>query len=101
MSRPSRTRFWTQLALFLFTLGCADRNVRGRSTKAADGLTYLSIEDDNGGKCGPIIVDGKPWPHPLKVAGPISPGTHQLKCGSDIAISIEAGTIFHFDYWGP
>jgi len=59
------------------------------------------VEDDNGGGCGPILVDGKPWPHAIGVAGPIAPDKHSIECGNDIQFAIRPGTIFRFDYWGP
>ena len=82
-------------------VGCGQRDLRGTFEKSADGGTYLSVEDDNGGGCGPILLDGKPWPHPLGRAASVSAGRHLLSCGGEVAVDVTAGTTFHFNYWGP
>lgn len=69
--------------------------------KSEDGNTYLSIVDDNGGKCGPIKIDGKVWPYRIDQAGPIAPGIHTIECGSKIEFEIPPRVVFKFDYWGP
>ncbi|WP_205720209.1 hypothetical protein [Fodinibius halophilus] len=74
--------------------------MRGSTKPSEDGKTYLSIVDDNGGKCGPILVDGKVWQYELNEAGPISPGTHTIECGTKIEFTIPDSVIFRFDYWG-
>jgi hypothetical protein len=66
---------------------------------STDGKTYLVVDGDNGGACGPILVDGKQWPSPLHVAGAIEPGLHTIECGDKIKFKIKAGTTFHFDDW--
>jgi hypothetical protein len=65
----------------LVSAGCEPEHLRGRAEPSADGRTYLVIDDDNGGTCGPMFVD----------------------CGQDGSIEFEVppGTTFHFDYWGP
>jgi hypothetical protein len=97
--------FPAKLALFLVAvvgvIGCQDRELRGYSDRSPDGRTYLVVDDDNGGGCGPILLDGKPWPHAIHSAGPVEPGRHVIACGGDISFSIEPGTTYHFDYWGP
>lgn len=87
--------------------GCEKRVLRGRIARSQDGQTYLSIDDDNGGKC-PIFVDGKPWKRKIGSAAAMTPGDHTVtfKCwknnsGADYGVTISRGTIFHFDYWGP
>ena len=90
-------------AVAIFTAGCKGE-LRGRSVRSPDGKTYLVVDDNNGGACGSIFVDRRPWPHGLHAAGAIAPGVHQIACGDpDVFISFEvrAGTTFHFDYWGP
>jgi hypothetical protein len=84
-------------------VGCAKRELRGKSVRSADGKTYLVIEDNNGGQCGAIQVDGREWPHPIRLAGEIEPGVHKISCGDAGAIefSVKSGTTFRFDYWGP
>lgn len=82
-------------------VGCGDEYLRGSVTKSQDGKTYLSIVDDNGGQCGPIIVDGKVWPYTIGEPGLISPGSHSIECGGRIDFEIPNGAIFNFDYWGP
>jgi hypothetical protein len=82
-------------------LGCQDRELRGKVTPSNDGTTYLAILDDNGGGCGPLIVDGKPWPYKIGEKGPIKPGDHRIECGNFIIVNVKQGTTFSFDYWGP
>jgi hypothetical protein len=82
-------------------VGCSGRELRGRSTPSADGRTYLIIADDNGGQCGPLLVDGARWPHAVGVAGPVRPGKHTIACGTHVTIGIDSGQTFRFDYWGP
>jgi hypothetical protein len=89
------------IVIVLSALGCTDRDLRGYSERSQDGRTYLVVDDDNGGGCGPILVDGKQWPHALHTAGPIGPGEHVIECGGEIGFKIKRGTTFHFDYWGP
>jgi len=83
------------------TAGCQKHGLRGKAEPSKDGQTYLVVEDDNGGACGPIFVDGKQWPHKIHERGPIVPGRHTIKCGTEIEFEIPPATIFHFDYWGP
>jgi len=85
----------------LVLIGCNDRHLRGSVKASQDGGTYLAVADDNGGQCGPIKVDGAPWPHKLKVAAPIRPGTHTIECGTSLSFEIPPGVVFSFDYWGP
>ena len=93
------------LSVLLFVVasavGCHDRELRGYSEPSRDAQTYLVVDDDNGGGCGPIRVDGEPWPHPVRSPGLIAPGDHVIECGGEIGFSIKPGTTFHFDYWGP
>jgi len=94
----------TRLSLwlgFVATVSCTGRDLRGRSTPSKDGQTYLVIADDNGGKCGPMRVDGTVWPHPIGAAGQIAPGTHVIACGTDVSVRVDSGQTFRFDYWGP
>lgn len=85
----------------LSVVACSDGYLRGSVEKSNDGKTYLSVVDDNGGKCGPIIIDGKIWPYKIGEAGAISPGHHKIECGGWVEFEIPSGVIFHFDYWGP
>lgn len=75
--------------------------LRGRYKSSEDGKTYLVVEDDNGGQCGPLYVDKKQWPHGLNKMGQIEPGKHRIECGTWIGINIKEGTTYYFDYWGP
>ena len=86
------------------TVACADRDLRGSSNPSVDGKTYLVIDDDNGGKCGGLLVDSKPWLHPVHAAGAISPGQHQVGCGdprNSLTIRVDSGRTYRFSYWGP
>ncbi len=81
--------------------GCDDGDLRGSSVASEDGQTYLIIADDNGGKCGPMLVDGKPWTHAIGERGRIDAGAHVMECGAEIPIELAVGTVYTFDYWGP
>ena len=86
--------------------GCSHGELRGKSVPSADGRTYLVIDDDNGGHCGAMMIDGRRWSHATHSPGPVEPGVHYIKCGADsldrgIGFEIRPGTTFHFDYWGP
>jgi hypothetical protein len=102
--QPSRAGVVQRILLILTAtavVGCSSRDLRGRSTPSTDGHTYLIIADDNGGRCGPLLVDGAQWPHALGVAGPVRPGEHTIACGTHVVIRIDSGATFRFDYWGP
>jgi len=80
--------------------------LRGDAESSSDGRTYLLIQDDNGGLCGSILVDGEIWPHEIGVMGVIEPGLHTLGCGSladpgEVEVVVPEGVVFSFDYWGP
>ncbi|MGB4072500.1 hypothetical protein [Pseudomonas sp.] len=75
--------------------------LRGRYKESSDGETYLVIEDDNGGQCGPLLVDEKEWSHGLNKKGRVAPGEHSIKCGAGMDVIIKEGATYYFDYWGP
>ena len=94
----------SNVRLFLIVLmstACTGGDIRGKSTTSADGGTYLTIADDNGGKCGPLLVDGKVWLHPIDRPGKVQPGRHVIACGGEIPVQIDSGQTYRFDYWGP
>ena len=80
-----------------------DFETRGALVFSEDGKTYLVVDDDNGGQCGSISIDGGAWPYPIHKQGPIEPGTRQIECGGSgkIEFVIPQGVIYHFVYWGP
>jgi hypothetical protein len=80
---------------------CEHSTLRGTYAPSRDHKTYLAVVDDNGGRCGPIKVDGKVWPHPIGEAAPIDPGPHTIACGGEIGFDIPRGVVFKFNYWGP
>jgi hypothetical protein len=90
-------------ALLAIVLGACsgDGDLRGESTPSPDGGTYLIIDDDNGGMCGPLTVDGKQWPHRIGQPGPVDPGTHVIACGTEIQVQVDSGQTYRFDYGGP
>ena len=84
---------------------CDDGDLRGRTVRSPDGQTYLVIDDGNGEWCAArLLVDGAPWPHKLHARAPIQPGPHRVVCAdtmNSLAFDVQAGTTYHFDYWGP
>ena len=82
-------------------VGCSDGHLRGSALNHKTERHIYPVVDDNGGQCGPIIVDGKVWPHKIGEPGLISPGSHRIECGGWIEFEIPNGVIFSFDYWGP
>jgi hypothetical protein len=93
-----QSRWWL---VGLAVISCTAHDLRGSSTPSPDGRTYLVIADDNGGQCGPLTVDGAPWPHAVGVPGAIEPGDHLVACGSEVAVRVDSGRTFRLDYWGP
>jgi hypothetical protein len=88
-------------ASLVLCVDCTHRQLRGSATPSQDGYTYLAVMDDNGGKCGPIKVDGKIWPFSIGQAGRIEPGSHTIECGGTIQFDLPKDVLFKFDYWGP
>lgn len=99
--RSHPTRFAARLCVLLIISCCGGGDLRGHAEPSGDGRTYLVVDDDNGGQCGPLLVDGKRWRQALHASGPISPGPHTIACGGELEFSVDSGTTFHFDYWGP
>ena len=91
------------IILFCFLLqSCTDDgHLRGIVEPSKDGKTYFGVIDDNGGQCGPLLLDGKPWKTPIGEIAPIEPGEHEIHCGASISFTIPEGVIYKFDYWGP
>jgi hypothetical protein len=87
--------------LGLAVAGCDDGHLRGSVEPSVDGETYLAVMDDNGGKCGPIKVDGAVWPFRIGEPGRIAPGVHSIECGTGNSFEIPKSVVFRFDYWGP
>lgn len=79
----------------------ATYELRGRYKSSQDGKTYLVIEDNNGGQCGPLLVDKKEWQHDFNVKGEVEPGEHIIECGTSVGIIIKGSSTYFFDYWGP
>lgn len=75
--------------------------LRGRYKPSPDGKTYLVVEDDNGGQCGPLLLDNTPWAYELNRKGAVSPGDHRIDCGAGIMFTVPEGATYYFDYWGP
>ena len=78
-----------------------NHDLRGTSQPSADGGTYLIVADDNGGKCGPLLLDGVAWEYGINRSGPVKPGLHHLSCGTQVEFTIDSGTTFRLTYWGP
>ncbi|MBU3823238.1 MAG: hypothetical protein H9917_00215 [Candidatus Oceanisphaera merdipullorum] len=75
--------------------------LRGRYKTSSDGQTYLVIEDDNGGKCGLLLVDKIEWSHGINNKGKVEPGVHDIECGTGFAVNVREGTTYYLNYWGP
>jgi hypothetical protein len=91
-------------AAFVLTLlsACERKELRGQWTPSEDGKTYLMIVESPG--CTSFVVNGKPWPHPLRARGAVSPGVRRIACvdgSNEVQFEVKAGTTFRFDYWGP
>jgi len=43
-----------------------------------DGKTYFGVIDNNGGQCGPLLLDGELWPKAIGDVAPIEPGYHEI-----------------------
>lgn len=54
-------------------MSCKKGDLRGTFDNSADGFTYLAVDDNNGGYCGPIEVDGKIWQHKIGEVARIEP----------------------------
>jgi hypothetical protein len=102
-SSRTRLRLLVLAGAAVLLLACSDRELRGKSVASKDGKTYLVVDDDNGGACGPILVDRKQWSANIHEPSEVSPGVHEISCGAGdgIKFQIRAGTTFHFNYWGP
>jgi hypothetical protein len=98
------TRVRALLLAAILAGACGNGDIRGSASSSADGRTYLAIDDDNGGHCGGLIVDGHEWPHELHAPGAVEPGLHRIACGdtmNSLGVTVKAGTTYHFNYWGP
>lgn len=60
----------------------------------------LAVADHNGEHCGPILLDGKVWPHRIGEAGRIEPGDHSIACGGEIQFSIPRGVVYKLQLLG-
>jgi hypothetical protein len=88
-------------SISIVCVGCTDHPLRGRELESTDGKSYLTVDELDGPACETLTVDGKPWLIPLYKPSEVPPGTHEISCVAPIKFVIRAGTIFHFDYWGP
>lgn len=100
MNTPHLLRL-SVVTVAVFLGGCGDGDLRGSTSVSKDGRTYFVVADVDGGGCGPVLVDGKPWPYPQHAAGPIQPGVHAIKICTEMPFEVAAGTTYSFDYWGP
>jgi hypothetical protein len=93
---------WLLAVLVAASVGRSDgdSNLRGQVTKSADGKTYFGIGERDA-SCAVASLDGKEWPHAAGVYAPIAPGAHTLDCGGEYGFTVDAGTTFLFNYWGP
>jgi hypothetical protein len=96
----SRLLLAAVLGMALLSCG-GDGELRGAVSKSKDCGTYFGVADNDGGGCGQIYVDNKPWPHELNEIAPISPGQHSIRICSEMPFEVKAGTTYLFDYWGP
>ncbi len=87
--------------VFVLSLSGCGNPVRGAVSASPDGKTYFGVLNDNGGKCGPLKVDGVVWPHPIGEVVEFRPGRHTISCPADISFDVPSGVVFKFNYWGP
>jgi hypothetical protein len=95
---------WRVILLSVLSIaGCGNvhHDLRGFWEESRDGRTYLSIDDNNGGHCGPLLVDGRAWAHAIGQPGTVAPGRRVISRGGDLMLEIQAGTTFHMNCWGP
>jgi len=85
----------------LVITACGAHDLRGGSSPSRDGRTYLIIADDNGGKCGPLLVDGVVWPYAINSPGEVRPGRHVIACGTEMPVQVDSAKTYRFTYWGP
>ncbi len=93
---------WRLSGLALLVVSCDKRNLRGQSTRSADGHTYLVIVESPG--CATFTLDGKPWPYAVGAAGLVLAGRREISCSdgsNQIHFEVKRGQTFRFDYWGP
>ncbi|CAG5080496.1 hypothetical protein [Parvicella tangerina] len=100
--------FIPTILILLFSSACTTgSDLRGKYKKSHDDKTYLIVEENNGGLCGNIFVDGKIWPYQIGEKGPISAGQHNITCSDKpeteglISFEVMEGTTYRFQYWGP
>jgi len=88
--------------LNLTLIACSnDGHLRGQVEPSSDGNTYFGVIDNNGGECGPLLLDGKHWELAVGEVAEIDPGVHTIHCGASISFVVPKGVVFKFDYWGP
>jgi hypothetical protein len=58
-----------------------DEHLRGAVEASKDGKTYFGVIDNNGGQCGPLLLDGELWPKAIGDVAPIEPGYHEIHWG--------------------
>jgi hypothetical protein len=95
---------YTGLILALsMAAACSHPTLQGSTYTSPDAQTYLVIDEQDRQVCNTIYVDGRRWPYRLHEAGSISPGVHQISCGTGekVEIRIRPGTTFHFRNWTP
>ena len=81
---------------------CADDgHLRAEEEASKDGRTYFGVIDNNGGQCGPLLLDGEPWSKAIGEVALIEPGYHEIHCGASIGFTVPKGVVYKFDYWGP
>ena len=75
---PSTTAARLLPVILLLTplITCSDGDLRGNSVPSRDGGTYLVFDDNHGGTCDPLMVDGHAWGTPIYAPARIEAGTH-------------------------
>lgn len=85
-----------------FLLG-TEHSFATRIMASPDGGTYFVI-DESVAACPSILIDGRPWPHPLHSRGAIEPGQHTITC-DDYAhpfdFTVEQGKTLWVTSWNP
>ncbi|NKC20211.1 hypothetical protein CWC29_015520 [Pseudoalteromonas sp. S4498] len=74
------------VSLIFALIACkGDGYLRGEVEPSQDGNTYFGVIDNNGGNCGPLLLDGKAWELPLGEVSEIESGCNSTQFSTAIS----------------